>query len=73
MIASITVPIKAIGVEVEVTVIPIQRGLGATIDYGVVCWSVSGKYRKVIVGGEQMCPPEIIADAKLKLWESIKP
>ena len=73
MIASIVVPIQGIGVEVEVTIIPIERGVGATIEYGVVCWQVSGNFRKVIVGGGKMCPPEIIAAAKLKLWESIKP
>ena len=73
MIASVVVPISGLGIEVEVTIIPVTRGLGATIEYGVTTWQVSGNLRKVIVGGEKMCPPEIINDAKLKLWESIKP
>jgi len=66
-------PIAGGTIEVEVTLIAIERGLGATVDYAIMVWQVSGNYRSVIVGGEKMLPPEIITEAKTKLWESIKP
>ena len=73
MIASIVVPLQ--GLVVEVTIIPIQRGVGPTIDYGVTIWQVSkelsGTVRKVIVGGDSLLPPYLFSNAILKLWESI--
>tara|TARA_R100001377_G_scaffold82536_1_gene63009 strand:+ start:110 stop:331 length:222 start_codon:yes stop_codon:yes gene_type:complete len=61
------------GFKVEVTIIPITRGFGATINYGVTVWAVSGNTSSVIPGGESMVPPEIIQNIKLKLWEKVKP
>jgi len=61
------------GLKVEVTIIPITRGFGATINYGVTVWAVSGNTSSVIPGGEATVPPEMIQNIKLKLWEQIKP
>lgn len=72
-IAVFVLPIAGIGIEVEVTLVPVQRGLGATVEYAVEVWQVSGNIRTIIVDGEKMVPPEIIAEAKTKLWENIKP
>lgn len=73
MIASVVVPVAGAGLEIEVTIIPIQRGVGATIDYGVAVWQVKGNTRSVIPSGENMLPPELVQSAKTKLWESIRP
>lgn len=68
-----TTTVPGAGLEVEVYLIPIERGIGATVEYHVIVWQVSGDYRKPIQGGEQLLPPAIINEAKLKLWGSIKP
>lgn len=61
------------GFRVEVTIIPITRGLGATINYSVTVWAVAGNMLRVIPNGEVMLPPELIQSLKTKLWEAIKP
>ena len=68
-----SVSMEMAGLKVEVTIIPIDRGNGGTINYAITVWQVSGNTSSVIPGGEAMLPPDIIQQLKLKLWESIKP
>ena len=73
MKASVIVPVEGAGLEVEVMIIPIERGIGATVDYGVTVWQVKNNYRSVIPNGESMLPVEMVQSAKTKLWENIRP
>lgn len=61
------------GVELHVKLIAIERGAAATVDYSVSVWVRRNGFGKMIAGGGEFLPPEVVQKAKLKLWEKIKP
>lgn len=61
------------GLVLELSIIPINRGFQATIDYSVDVFAVAGGYRQLLVDGVDMLPPDVVRAAKFKLWEQILP
>ena len=62
-----------LNMRIIVSVVQIDRGRCATIDYFVDVYSLLDGFATPIHGGADMLPPDLIKQYKTELWESIKP
>lgn len=61
------------GVELHVKLIAVERGVSATVDYSVSVWVRRDGFSKMVVGGAEFLPEDVVQKAKTKLWEGLKP